>query len=116
MYSGIGKKIKILAYILAGIEASICLYYGLAFSYGSLLVNLLILTVGPGLAWAFSWLVYGFGELIDKMCDIERNTRGGTKKSETQAKIDEERTKRIENLRARGLITEDEYRYAIYNE
>lgn len=40
----------------------------------------------PLLAWASTRLLYGFGELIDKVCDIEKNTRGGERKREIPAK------------------------------
>ena len=61
-------------------------------------------------------LLYGFGELIEKARDIERNTRGGEIKSETQAKVEDERIRKIENLRAQGLISEEEYKQAISKE
>ncbi|MBP5245183.1 MAG: hypothetical protein J6036_01835, partial [Clostridia bacterium] len=31
--------------------------------------------VGPILAWVSPFLLYGFGELIETNCEIERNTR-----------------------------------------
>lgn len=65
--------------------------------------------LGPVIAWVSSWLLYGFGELIDKTCEIEYNTRGSMRKSEAQARVDEERISKIERLRSQGLITEEEY-------
>ena len=53
---------------------------------------------------------------IDKASDIERNTRGGERKSEAQAKVDSERIGKIEKLRSQGLITEEEYQKAISKE
>jgi hypothetical protein len=61
-------------------------------------------------------MIYGFAELLETSREIARNTRGAIKKSETQARLDEERIERAEKLRAKGLITEDEYRQAIYKE
>ena len=71
---------------------------------------------GPFVAWVFSWLLYGYGELIEKTCEIARNTQGGERKSEAQSKVDSERINKIERLRSQGLITEEEYQQAISKE
>lgn len=118
MYKNIGKKIKGLAKVLFIVEAIVVVLTGviiisLARDYTIFLVGMLVLIIGPIVAWISSWLLYGFGELIDKTCDIERNTRSGKIKSEAQSKIDAERISKIENLRSQGLITEEEYREAI---
>ena len=76
--------------------------------------GLLVMVVGPIVAWVSSWFLYGFGELIDKASDIERNTRGGERKSEAQAKVDSERISKIEKLRSQGLITEEEYQNILH--
>lgn len=68
---------------------------------------------GPFFVWLSSWAMYGFGELIDKTCAIESNTRGGAKAPVEQTNVDDERIRKIEALRAQGLITEEEYRQAI---
>ena len=79
MYDNIGKKIKGLAKVLFIIEAIAAAIAGVALMVGDgrlFPIGLLVLLVGPLLAWVSSWLLYGFGELIDKVCDIERSTRG----------------------------------------
>jgi hypothetical protein len=84
-----------------------------------ILYGLLVMVVGPIIAWVSSWLLYGFGELIDKASDIERNTRSGAKKSEAKEKTKEEpkadskRLNKIEKLHTQGLITDEEYQQAI---
>ena len=89
MYSDIGGKIKILARMIFLIEAIASVVGGFA-----LWVELeewwciLILIGGPILAWVSSWLLYGFGEIIDKLCDIERNTRGGKSTIEIKRKAE----------------------------
>ena len=78
MYSNIGKKIKVLAIVIFGIEAFAAFLSAIALmSVDEEMIpgGIIILLVGPLLAWISSWLLYGFGELIDKTCDIERNTR-----------------------------------------
>lgn len=127
MFDNIGKKIKTLANVLCwvGIVASVItaiimfimveegpyrtegLYMGLGFAF---------LIGGPLSSWVSSFFMYGFGELIDKACDIERNTRSGERKSVAQTKIETERIDKIEKLRSQGLITEEEYQQAISKE
>ena len=119
MYNNIGKKIKGLAktsFIVVAILEVITGIVLIATSSYLLVYGLLAMIAGPIIAWISSWLLYGFGELIDKASDIERNTRGGERKSETQSKVDSERIDKIEKLRSQGLITEEEYQQAISNE
>lgn len=92
IYQNIGKKIKGLARVLFIIEAIV---YALAVFAGTIItiVNLVIyetnplliityvlvgLLVGFGLAvasvflaWISTWLLYAFGELVDKVCSLE---------------------------------------------
>ena len=120
MYDNIGKKIKNLATVTFIVEAIATVIIGLVFLIDWGIEDgwwaLLLIFFGPFIAWASSWLLYGFGELIDKTCDIERNTRGYTKKSTSQAKVDNERINKLERLRAEKLITEEEYQQAIAKE
>ena len=114
MYDNIGKKIKGLAKGLFIIEAAAAIITGIALmadDEDTIPIALLIMVVVPLIAWISSWLLYGFGELIDKASDIERNTRDT--KSDTQAKVDSERISKLEKLRSQGLITEEEYQQVI---
>lgn len=116
MYDNIGKKIKILAQVFCIIEAIGAAIASIALMVDdedSIPIGLLILIVGPFVAWVSSWLLYGFGELIDKTSEIARNTYNGERKSEALFKIDYERISKIEKLRSQGLITEEEYQQAI---
>ena len=116
MYDNIGGKIKGLAKATFIVEAIAAVITGIALmaTDGDLIgYGLLVMLLGPIVAWVSSWLLYAYGELVDKACDIERNTRGGERKSEAQTKIDEERISKIEKLRSQGLITEEEYQQAI---
>lgn len=119
MYDNIGGKIKGLAKAVFIVEAiaAVITGIGLIASDEDLIpIGLLVLFGGPIVAWVSSWVLYGFGEIIDKLCDIERNTRGRKIKSKAQAKVDSERINKIENLRSQGLITEEEYQQAISKE
>ncbi len=116
MFDNIGGKIKGLAKVLFWIEAIGAVIAGLVMVEDTEGISLLFALAGILVAWISSWFLYGFGEIIDKLCDIERNTRGGERKSEAQARVDSERISKIEKLRSQGLITEEEYQQAISKE
>lgn len=116
MYDNIGGKIKGLAKAVFIVEAIAAVITGFLLMTSVIPIGLLVMVVGPLVAWVSSWLLYGFGELIDKTCDIARNTHGGERKSEAQSKVDYERVSKIERLRSQGLITEEEYQQAISKE
>lgn len=75
MFSNIGRKIKILAMVLCGIGVFISIVYGvyLIVSYftderlGSpvLIAGLIILVIGSLLSWVGSFVLYGFGQLVE---------------------------------------------------
>ncbi|MBE6701730.1 MAG: hypothetical protein E7582_07595 [Ruminococcaceae bacterium] len=78
MYKNIGSKIKGLATIIFVIEALVSVVAGivlLAIDEAFVWIGLIYLIGGPIVAWVSSFLLYGFGELIDKVCEIEKNTR-----------------------------------------
>ena len=79
-YTDIGKKIKgwakwifILEAIAAVIGALVMLVT--AEDWVVSFAALLALFVGPFVAWVSSWLLYAFGELVDKTAANERNTQ-----------------------------------------
>ena len=73
MYDKIGKKIKILAKILTilGIVASFI--YGFILLVAGQTMGIIYFLIMPFLIWASSFVLYGFGELIEKVCNIEKN-------------------------------------------
>lgn len=113
MFDNIGGKIKGLAKVLFWLEAIAAVIVGIVLVEDTDGLSLLFAIAGVLVAWISAWFLYGFGEIIDKLCDIERNTRDGERKSEAQSKIDSERISKIEKLRSQGLITEEEYQQAI---
>ena len=40
-----------------------------------IIYGLLTILLGPIVAWVSSWTLYGFGELVDKTCEIAENTK-----------------------------------------
>ena len=73
MYENIGEKIKILAKVLFGFGLAVSVFsgfynisLGVEIENGSVIIlGLLTLVLGPLFAWLSTWLLYGFGELID---------------------------------------------------
>lgn len=98
MYHNVGKKIKTLAKILALLGTILCILggigiivYGLITGHAAIYnlgigesVSYILISIISGLALALfgslfvfidTLLLYGFGEIIDKVTDIEINTR-----------------------------------------
>lgn len=79
MFNNIGGKIKTLAKVIFIIEIVLAFIAGIAFMATDdslIVVGLLVMVILPIAGWVSSWFLYGFGEIIDKLCEIERNTRG----------------------------------------
>ena len=119
MYTNIGKKIKLLAKIEFYILAALAVIAGIILiAAEDALLGLLVIFGGTFISWVSTWLFYGFGEIIDKLCDIEKNTRGDFSASSDsfppflqseKSKAELERIAKIEKLYSKGLITEEEY-------
>ena len=78
MYDNIGEKIKGLAKVMFIVEAIAVVITGIALMASDgdmILIGLLVMVVGLIVAWVLSWLLYGFGELIDNVCTIAANTK-----------------------------------------
>ena len=75
-YTDIGKKIKSWAKWIFMLEAIGFVVSGLFILFSDLwFIGLLTIILGPIAAWVSSWLLYAFGELVDKTVDNERNTQ-----------------------------------------
>ncbi len=133
MYNNIGKKIKGLAsalFITATIAAIISGIVLMFLGESMILFGFLVMIIGPLAAWISSWMLYGFGEIIDKLCEIEQNTRGvsgkekksrdteagSTQSKKAEKKADTERIPKIKRLYSQGLITHEEYIKALEKE
>ena len=77
MYDDIGNKIKILAkvFFVLGAISSLIGAVALFFNYTHILLCLAVAIAGSLLSWISTWLLYGFGEIIDTLSNIEENTR-----------------------------------------
>ena len=112
MYDNIGRKIKGLAratFIILTIAAVIVAIALIA--EVEPWIGVLVLLLGPVIAWLSSWVLYGFGELVEKSCEIAQNVCNG--KNTNSVRTAFERTAKIERLRSQGLISEEEYRQAM---
>jgi hypothetical protein len=77
MYRNIGNKIKILAIGICVAFAILTIVYGFLLvltensSQQTRMVGLLIIIIGPIVCWVNSFILYGFGELVQQ--NIEAN-------------------------------------------
>lgn len=111
-----GEKIKGLARTIFIVEIIFAIIAGIALMVSKenlIIIGLLVLFGGCLIAWVSFWLLYGFGEIIDKLYYIEKNTCVGEHKSKAQSNVVYERIDKIEKLRSQGLITEEEYQQVI---
>lgn len=75
-YANIGKKIKNWAKWIFIVEAISAVISGFCVLFSDLWwVGLLVIIFGPIVAWVSSWILYAFGELVDKTMANEENTR-----------------------------------------
>ena len=75
-YHNIGKKIKTLAMVGFIVETILFALYGVlivAENRDFILTGQLVIILGPIFAWISSWLVYGFGQLIENSDMIAEN-------------------------------------------
>lgn len=117
MFDNIGGKLKMTAklFMAAGTLGSIAAaVYLLAKELVQIWCAAALAVGVPLVCWFLTALLYGFGELIEKMTEIAANTRGiNAPVSETIAAVQTNfRQKRdtLETWYAEGLITEEEYR------
>lgn len=97
LFNNIGGKIKMLAQITCWIGIVGSIIAGIVLlvedgGYGELIVPGILVAVGGSLlSWCGSFVLYGFGELIENTSEIAQNTRGGERKSEMQERFKTER-------------------------
>ena len=116
-YDNIGSKIKGLAQLAFAIEAIAAVITGIALMATHrtlILYGLLVLFIGPFLAWVSSWLLYGFGQLIENSDIIAAEYNRKNEKYEKNAVKNNERKqaqrkKAIKATMANPEIGEDEF-------
>lgn len=84
MYSDIGTKIKKMVEFVVGAGIAFFVIWGIIaiISQPKSLSGLLIIIIGPLLCWLSGFILYGFGELVDKVCAIEKHLQSSAAKKQ----------------------------------
>ncbi len=86
-YDNIGGKIKKWATWIFTAEAIIAILAGIILMNEHVLIGLLVVVLGPIVAWISSWLLYGYGQLIENSDIIaEEHKRANEKYEKVVAK------------------------------
>lgn len=117
MYNNIGRKIKGLAKGLCIAESVFAVIIALVLMVRSVKAGLLALCIGVPvtfcIAWISSWVLYGFGAMVEKIVDdnqIDQNSGNYVHLPVPASKPDSKRMDKINKLFAQGLINEETYR------
>lgn len=109
MFNDIGGKIKTLAKVICWVGIIGSVIVGLIMmtsdgdKYGPLGLGVLI--GGSLFSWIGSFFAYGFGEIIEKVTEIAKNTA----KTDSAPSKTDEMTATLNKWKAQGLINEEEY-------
>lgn len=112
MYNNIGNKIKALAKVICIFIAVVWVIIGFSFiltknsSPFIRLIGLLIIVVGPLFAWINSFLLYGYGELIEQNAEIRKEIKRLTKGSKENEEKDKKEAEKIRNQEIERKIFE----------
>lgn len=117
MYNNIGGKIKGLAkiiFIIEAIAAIITAIFLIATNEYLVGVGLIVLFAGPLVAWISSWLLFGFGQLIENSDIIagEYNRKNETHKkaaAKNNEKKDAQRRKAVTAIIQNPQISDDDF-------
>ncbi len=121
MFNEIAKKIKLISQIVCwggvGVDIIIAL---IMFSKSNdayiegpyKILGYLFLFFVPIFPFVWGFILYGLGELIEKVSGGKKETK---KTTEQQDKKEAQRVRELEMLRAQGLITEEEFYNALNN-
>ena len=96
MFDNIGRKIKSLASILCWIGIIAWIICGICIvliNKRLIAVGFLVMLLGPITSWLASFLLYGFGELIDKTDEIAKNTAAYLPRPKASAQSEEARVR-----------------------
>lgn len=109
MYDNIGSKIKKLAVILTIAESIASFIAGTVMLAGEAIgLALLFMFAGPLFAWASSFLLYGFGELIEKVGSIEEKVEAISNLKVNEVKEEIEKKENVDRLSKEEGKPEDE--------
>lgn len=113
MNNNIGSNIKTLAKVLLWAGLIICIPTGVIFMAAGysegLLVGLIVFIVGCLGTFISSWLMYGFGVLIEKTSEIARNTSKTTEKENLKNMTNEDILNTLVSWKENNLISDEEF-------
>lgn len=113
MNNNIGSNIKTLAKVLLWVGLIICIPTGVIFMAAGysegLLVGLIVFIVGCLGTFISSWLMYGFGVLIEKTSEIARNTAKTTEKENLKNMTNEDILNTLVSWKENNLISDEEF-------
>ena len=79
MYNNVGGKLKTVAVTMAVILSVACVIGGIAllaeFGEDLWFISVPLIIAGPFLSWIISLPLYAFGEIVDRLVQIDKNTR-----------------------------------------
>ena len=93
-YDNIGRKIKNCAkwsFIVAAVTAVIAGFFIMGLDEDMIIVGLLVILFGPLLAWVSSWLMYGYGQLIENSDIIAQAHQRANQKHEKTVHAQEQK-------------------------
>lgn len=104
-YENIGNKIKGLAQMAFVVEAIAAVITGIALMASDedlILYGLLVLIAGPIIAWVSSWLLYGFGQLIENSDIIaeEYNRKNQKHEKVVEKNNEKKQAQRLKDVKA----------------
>ena len=116
-YDNIGGKIKGWAKWIFAIEAIAAVISGfvlMAQNEDMILIGLLVAVLGPIVAWVSSWLLYGYGQLIENSDIIAEEYNRKNEKHEkdiakSHAKKEAQRREKVKATIANPNTADDEY-------
>lgn len=118
-YENIGEKIKSAAQRIAAVETVIFVITGIIimFSADNFLYGLLVLIIGPIIAYVSSWLMYAFGELVENVSSINHNllklSDNSTNSNSGNLSDRIRKINALDKLRAEGRLTDEQYYQSI---
>jgi hypothetical protein len=112
MYTNIGKKIKSLAVVICIVFIVLSVLIGLvAMAYDDKLIPIALLAIIAAalISWLSSFVLYGFGELVENSAKIaaQKEPQHSIRQANTYQQNAE--AYRLQKLFAQGAITEEEY-------
>lgn len=110
MFDNIGSKIKTVAQVGCIIGIIVSVISGIVCIATAGGVGILVLIGCPLLCWIGSFVSYGFGELIERVTNIDCALNG---KPQQMSTANQEKLKTLQHWREQGLITEEEYQERI---